>query len=161
MRKTLSKHGEIILNTMSQKIEKWDSLVLGRGDFWIIWRCHGIPCFHFIFCLETTVKENNWMGTTSVAVVVTFLRSCHSESTWSQPCSKFFLNNYEAPWQRHLKDTLQLKILRTWIYALRFFRNNKSNFDEVQCYFSWRSTAAKCYCVFILHETLASINGKN
>ena len=23
-------------------------------------------------------------------------------------------NNYEAHWQRHLKDTLQLKILRTW-----------------------------------------------
>ena len=34
--------------------------------------------------------------------------------TWYQPCSKFYLNNYNAHWQRHLKDTLQLKILRTW-----------------------------------------------
>ena len=26
-----------------------------------------------------------------------------------------FLKNYKAHWQRHLKDTLQLKILRKWI----------------------------------------------
>ena len=67
------------------------------------------------FWLETTVRENNWMRTTSVPVKVIFFRKFHSESTWSQLCSKFFLNNYEAPWQWHLKDTLQLKILRTWI----------------------------------------------
>ena len=29
--------------------------------------------------------------------------------------SKYFLNIYEAHWQRHLKGTLQLKILRKWI----------------------------------------------
>ena len=28
--------------------------------------------FIFVFYLETTVRENNWMGTTSVAVVVIF-----------------------------------------------------------------------------------------
>ena len=37
------------------------------------------------------------------------------ESTWLQLRSKFFLNNYKAPWQRHLKDTLLLKTLWTWI----------------------------------------------
>ena len=39
----------------------------------------------------------------------------HSETTLLQLCSKFFLNNYEALWQRHLKDTLQLKILGEWV----------------------------------------------
>ena len=34
---------------MSQTREKRDSLVLNRADFWMIWRCHGIPCFHFYF----------------------------------------------------------------------------------------------------------------
>ena len=26
-----------------------NGLVLSRGDFWMIWRCHSIPCFHFYF----------------------------------------------------------------------------------------------------------------
>ena len=47
-----------------------------------------------------------------------FFRKYHSESTWSQRCSKFSVNNYEAPWQRHLKDTLQLKILWTSVSSL-------------------------------------------
>ena len=42
----------------------------------------------------------------------------HSERTWSQRCSNFSINNYEAPWQRHLKDTLQLKILWTSVSSL-------------------------------------------
>ena len=29
----LPEHGDIILNTLSQKIEKWDSLVLSSADF--------------------------------------------------------------------------------------------------------------------------------
>ena len=71
--------------------------------------------FIIVFYLETKVRENNCMGTTPVAVMVIFFRGCHFESTWSQLCSKFFVNNYEAPWQRHLKHNLYLKILRTWI----------------------------------------------
>ena len=94
------------------------------------------------FCLETTVIENNWMRTTSVAVMVFFFRKYHSESTWSQLYSKFFLNSYEAPWQLHLKDTLQMKILRTWIiigveasprhltyYCMLLFLSNKPSFS--------------------------------
>ena len=50
--------------------------------------------------------------------MVFFSRKYHSESTWSQRCSKFSINNYEAPWQRHLKDTLQLKILWTSVSSL-------------------------------------------
>ena len=47
-----------------------------------------------------------------------FFRKYHSESTCSQRCSKFTINNYEAPWERHLKDTLQLKILWTSVSSL-------------------------------------------
>ena len=35
--------------------------------------------------------------------------------TWYQLCSKLFLNDYEGHWQWPLKDTLQLKIIRTRI----------------------------------------------
>ena len=34
---------------MSQTREKRDSLALSREDFWMIWRCHSILCFHFFF----------------------------------------------------------------------------------------------------------------
>ena len=39
-----------------------------------------------------------------------FSRKHHSKITWSQRCLKFSINNYEAPSQQHLKDTVQLKI---------------------------------------------------
>ena len=93
---------------MSQKRLKWDSLALSRDEFWMLWRFYCIPCFHFFFFLETTVRENNSIRPTSDAIIV-FFRKYHSENTWSQLCSKFF------PWQRHSKGTLQLKILRIWI----------------------------------------------
>ena len=44
---TLLKQEDIILNSMTRAREKWDSLDLSRGDFWMIRTCHGIPCFHF------------------------------------------------------------------------------------------------------------------
>ena len=56
---------------MTQKREKWYSLVLSRSDFCMIWRCHDIPCFHFyFFCLELTVKKNTWMIMISIMVMV-------------------------------------------------------------------------------------------
>ena len=47
--------------------------------------------------------------------------------------SKFFRTNYEILWQRHLKDTLQLKILQTWInIGTSYFLSKllKMKFDE-------------------------------
>ena len=50
-----------------------------------------------------------------------FFRKYHSESTWSQRSSKFSINNYEASWRRHLKETLKLKIL--WTLATSLHQN--------------------------------------
>ena len=106
---------------MTQTREKWNSLVLSRGDFYMVERCHGIPCFYFIylfiyFCLEATIKRNTWIRTISVTVMVIISKVLF----WKlldinnvQLYSNIFLNNYKAHWQRHFKDTLQ--ILRTWI----------------------------------------------
>ena len=47
--------------------------------------------------------------------MVKFVLKVSFASTWSQLCLKFFLNSYKTPWQWHMKDTLQLKILPTWI----------------------------------------------
>ena len=45
---------------MSQTKEKQDSLVLSRGDFWMIWRCHGLPCFHIYFLFHSYVQSSFW-----------------------------------------------------------------------------------------------------
>ena len=63
------------------------------------------------------------------------------DSPWSQLCLKFFLNNGKTPWQWHMKDTLKLKILPTWINvgvepaprhmtdcSMLFFLSNKPSF---------------------------------
>ena len=56
---TLPEHGDIILNTMSQKRKKWVSLVfvLSRVDFWVIWKWHGIPCCCFKFLFRNNCKR--------------------------------------------------------------------------------------------------------
>ena len=119
---TLLKQKDIILNSMTQTREKWDSLVFSRGDFWMIWRYHGILYIHFYFLFRNNVwreqlDKNNFCHCHSFFFFFFFWK-CYSESTWLQLCSEFFLNNYEALWQQHLKDTLQLKILRTWMSSL-------------------------------------------
>ena len=50
--------------------------------------------------------------------MVFFSRKHHFKITWSQRCLKFSINNYEAPSQQHLKDTLQLNILWTSLSSL-------------------------------------------
>ena len=112
----LELSGKLWLNpNMEPKRKKWYSLVFSRVDFWMIWRCHGILYFNFYFLFRNNRKREHWMRKTFAPVMVFFSRKCHSESTWSQLCSNFILNNYETPWLWHLKDTLQLKILWTWI----------------------------------------------
>ena len=88
--------------SISQTREMWDSLDLSRGDFWMNEGSIVFYVFIFVLCLETTVSENNWMRTTN-------------NENQNYLIITMFKGNYEAIWQRHLKDTLQLKILRTWI----------------------------------------------
>ena len=107
----------------------------------MIWKCYGIPRFHFHFLFRNNSKREQLDGNNFRHCYGIFFRRCHSESTWSQLCSKFFLNNYKAPLQKHLKDTLQLKILWTWInigvepatrhwtyYCMLVFLSNKPSF---------------------------------
>ena len=51
--------------------------------------------------------------------------------------SKYFLNIYKAHWQRHLKDTLQWKILWKWIniptnYSLDKYHETKMG-ENMSC----------------------------
>ena len=75
---------------MSQASEEWDSLVLSRGDFWMIWKFHGISCFHFYF-LFRNIDKREWVDrTTSVPDMIIFFGKCHSKSSWSQVLRRTF-----------------------------------------------------------------------
>ena len=82
----------------------------------MVWRWHDLPrisCYYF--CLEPAVRKDTLMRTTSVTVTIIFFESGIEKVTWSQLCSEFLLNKYEAHWQQHFEGTLQFFILRTWI----------------------------------------------
>ena len=97
-------HKEITLKSMTQTKEKCDSLVLSGSYLWMAWRCHGIPRIHrCYFCLEPTVRQDTWMRTTSVTVMVILFESSILKVTWSQLCSKFLLKNYKTHWKQHFE----------------------------------------------------------
>ena len=58
---TLFEHEDIILNSMTQTREKWDSLVLSRADFCMVGGCHGIPRFRFLFFYFLFLEGNGFM----------------------------------------------------------------------------------------------------
>ena len=99
----LPKHGDLILNSMTQAREKWDSHLLSRPEFLMV--CHGIPCVHIYFLFRTndTLKEKkryfdesdfcycygNFIEST-IKVTESYL------ITTMFVCSKFFLYNCEV-----------------------------------------------------------------
>ena len=99
---TLPKHKDIILSSMTQKTEKWDSLVMSKAEFWMVWRYHGIPFFHFyFFCLEVTVKIT--LGWERFFVMVMVIIS--KVPFWNLLDISCFQSSHQ------LWDTLQWKIL--------------------------------------------------
>ena len=81
---TLSKHENIILNYNIIL----NRVVLSKYDFWLAWKCYGIPCFHFLyFCLELTIRKDIWTKATSVTVMVIFWK-CQSDSCLITPIFK-------------------------------------------------------------------------
>lgn len=56
------KHGDIILNFMTQRTEKWDC-------FWMVWWCHRIPLVQFFFfflffCFELKLIKDTCLRST-------------------------------------------------------------------------------------------------
>ena len=77
---------------------------------------HGRKVPHFLIFLfrsngkKEYLNENNFRHG-----YCNYFRSAVLQVTWFLLCSKFFFNNHKAHWQRHLKDTLQVNSLQTWI----------------------------------------------
>ena len=86
----------------------------------------------FIFLFRSNVKKEYLDENDFCHGYVNYFKSAVLKVTWFQLCSKFFLNNYEAHWEQHLKDTLQLKILQTWIniHTNYFIKNHEMKMGE-------------------------------
>ena len=102
---------------MTQTREKWDFLVLSKADFCMVARkvrwCF-VFSFFILLCRSNGKTEhlddNNFRHGCG-----NYFKSDVLKVTLFRLCSKFFLENYKAHWQRHLKYTSHLKILRTGI----------------------------------------------
>ena len=100
-------------SSITQTREKWDSPVLSRPDFWMVWRCHGILCVHFyfyfyFFCLEATLGQDR---ATSATVMVIFSKV---------PFRKLLYHSYVKVSSQQLPDTLRTVFWRT-PYGWRFY----------------------------------------
>ena len=116
---TLLRQEDIILSSMTQTEDKWDLLALSRGDFWMTWTCHGIPCFHFyFFCLETTLWESTWMKATSATVIVFFesvipkvLDHSYIQSSLLTITRKLDNSIWKTPWKTSIRLTYYCMLL--------------------------------------------------
>ena len=77
---------------------------------------HSVFSFLFFLFRNNVIREQ--LNENDFRRCYVFSRKYHSKSTWSQLCSKFFINNHGSTWQQHLKDTLQLNILWTSVSRL-------------------------------------------
>ena len=86
------------------KQEKCDSLVLSRSDLWIVWRCHGISrVYCYYFCLDSTVRKDAWMRTTSITVMVFFSKV----GFWKLIDDSYVKSSFSIIENSIFKDTLQ------------------------------------------------------
>ena len=100
-------------SSITQTREKWDSPVLSRPDFWMVWICHGILCVHFyfyfyFFCLEATLGQDR---ATSATVMVIFSKV---------PFRKLLYHSYVKVSSQQLRDTSTTVFWRT-PYGWRFY----------------------------------------
>ena len=86
------------------KQEKCDSLVVSRSDLWIVWRCHGISrVYCYYFCLDSTVRKDAWMRTTSITVMVFFSKV----GFWKLIDDSYVKSSFSIIENSIFKDTLQ------------------------------------------------------
>ena len=71
--------------------------------------------FIFIFLIRTSSEKEHLDKNNFCHVYGNYFEIAILKVAWYQLSSKFFINNNKGHQQQHLKDTLQLKNLRTWI----------------------------------------------
>ena len=99
---------------------KGDQILHDTNKYFNGWRCHCIPCVHLEAFFRSSGKKGH--------LEKYYFRYCYGNFCgilnviWSHLYSKFLFDNYEARWQEHFEQALQMKILWIWIntYANSF-----------------------------------------
>ena len=95
---------------MDETKERWDFLFLVELTFE---RYEGVTVFLFHF--RTNGKKEHSDEKIFCHCHGNFLERTVLKVIWSQLRWKFFLKNYKVHWQQHLRDIIELNILRKWI----------------------------------------------
>ena len=77
---------------------------MSRPHFWMVWRCHGIPCVHFYFLFWTIIRKRYFDESDFHHCYGNFFESAIPNVVWSQLYSKFFLNSCEVHWPKHFES---------------------------------------------------------
>ena len=126
---TLLRYEDIVLNSMTKSRVKWESLVLSRADFWMVWRCHGIPCFHFyVFCVEPNARKNNLMKATSVTFMTIFsevsfwklLDHSYVPSSFSTISMNIENGNWKTPYSwKSFRILINIALILSWVNIMK------------------------------------------
>ena len=128
---------------MSQTREKWVSLVLSRGDFWMIWRCHSIPCFHFYFLFRNNgVREQLDKNEFS---------RCYGNFVFSKVSfRKYLITVMFKALSRQLWATLTTVF--EWHLTIEGFKGMDQHWCWAYTKTFDRFTATKCYFLFFIKQ---------
>ena len=126
---TLLRYEDIVLNSMTKSRVKWESLVLSRADFWMVWRCHGIPFFHFyVFCVEPNARKNNLMKATSVTFMTIFsevsfwklLDHSYVPSSFSTISMNIENGNWKTPYSwKSFRILINIALILSWVNIMK------------------------------------------
>ena len=102
----LPKHVGIVLSSMTQTRESWDSQLF--NELKMPW--HSVFSFlllffyiFIIFLFRTNAKKRYLDENVLCDCLGSFFGKAIPKVTWSQPCSKFLLNKLEVQWQQHFE----------------------------------------------------------
>ena len=120
---------------------------MSRPHFWMVWRCHGIPCVHFYFLFWTIIRKRYFDESDFHHCYGNFFESAVLNVVWSQLYSKFFLNSCEVHWPQHFERHPAVEDLRKWtkIRADCFIKIWVNIIERKSTKVPWRLPLAKKY----------------
>ena len=112
-------------------------LVLSRGDFWMIWRCHGIPCFHYCFLFRNKDKREQLHGNDS--------RRCYGNFLSRVPFRKYLITAMFKVLCQQLRGTL------TTTFETQLIFEDFTDVDQHRCWSATRHLTY--YCMLFFSQT--------
>ena len=128
-----------ITHSISQTRKKWDSLVLSRSDFWMTWKHHGTPCFHFCFLFRNNGKREQ--------VDENDFRCCYGKFS-KMSFQKYLITAMFKFLSQHLRRTSKLA------FEKHYTTEGFTNMDQHRCQACTKTFDLLLYACRSLKQTL-------